>query len=136
MQNKLGVRLQVHEEEAVEVLHLPYSFECPVCRREQQHVLMCLLCGALFPGECEEAEHKGAPDAFWADGIRLADVVKTRWLGSALSKREEIEDLVHDSASPVTRASLGFLDEHSRPKWRDRPEGRKEIVLAAEKEAS
>ena len=53
-----------------------------------------------------------------------------------MSKREEIENLVHDSASPVTRASLGFLDDHSRPKWRDRPEGRKEIVLAAEKEAS
>ena len=114
--NKLGVRLQVHEEEAVQLLHLPYSFECPVCRKEQQHVLMCLLCGAFFPAECDEQAHSEAPEGFDLNGIHLSDVVKTRWLGQGSVGRHELESLAEDPTEPVTRTSLGFLDQHGRPK--------------------
>jgi hypothetical protein len=116
MASRIEVKLQVHEAEAAQILHLPFAFECPICGKEQQHVLICLLCGALLPAECEDPAHDQAPDEFWSNGIKLGDVVRTRWLGPTSPVREELEGLAQDPANPITKTSLGFLDEHSRPK--------------------
>lgn len=42
------------------LVHLPYTYFCPNCGREQNHAWLCLECGKFLPAECsEDACYKG-----------------------------------------------------------------------------
>jgi len=40
-------------------VHLPYTFFCPKCGLEQNHVWVCGGCGELIPAECEDDDTCG-----------------------------------------------------------------------------
>lgn len=35
------------------LVHLPVTFFCPRCGKEQRHAFLCPLCGKFIPAECE-----------------------------------------------------------------------------------
>ena len=57
--------LQRHETEEETVweeldrallVHLPITFFCPRCGKEQRHAYLCPLCGKFIPAECDSEE--------------------------------------------------------------------------------
>ncbi len=35
-------------------IHLPYTYFCPECGKEQRHAWLCPLCGKFLPAECDQ----------------------------------------------------------------------------------
>ena len=93
------------EEDMSQVIHLPYTFFCPICGKEQQHLLFCVLCGAVFPAECEEHRGRRLPSDYWEKGISLESIRQGKWLGLP----KQMEAFEHPR--------LGFLNQHGHPKW-------------------
>lgn len=100
---------KVGDADLAMIVHLPYRYECPLCGQEQEDVLMCVLCGSLFPAECEFERHQDVSEEFLQSGLSLHDVVRTKWPG-------EPSILAGSSMEPVSREQFGFLVEHSHPK--------------------
>ena len=59
------------------LVHLPVTFFCPSCGKEQNHVYICPLCGKFVPAECETA------DCCW-EGFDLSEVKLGRVIGYPL----------------------------------------------------
>ncbi len=38
-----------------QLIHMPFTFRCPHCGREQNHAFLCLLCGEFIPSNCKDA---------------------------------------------------------------------------------
>lgn len=36
------------------LIHLPFTYFCPNCRLEQNHVWLCPVCLKYIPGECDD----------------------------------------------------------------------------------
>lgn len=54
-------------EDSLRLIHLPYTYYCPNCGREQNHVILCLECGKFLPAECVE-------DTCYSEGFDLGQV--------------------------------------------------------------
>lgn len=38
------------------MIHLPITYVCPKCGKEQRHAILCPLCGKFIPVECDDEE--------------------------------------------------------------------------------
>lgn len=53
-----------------ELIHMPFTFRCPNCGREQNHAYLCLLCLKFIPADCEDDK--------CVDGFDLSEIIRGR----------------------------------------------------------
>jgi hypothetical protein len=64
----------LEERENSLLIHLPVTFFCPSCGKEQRHAYLCPICGKFIPAECE------TDDCCW-EGFDLSAVKLGQYKG-------------------------------------------------------